>query len=164
MKRIHVELFSCLSSLRSMHTRASQAASTLNTPLKQVLPTLGRAPAAPKKEKILRFRSWVVDGIRRCPSLESYSEEVKKRRMEKKMSKLREEERRIYEKWNIRHKYLKWTPMEVELISDRTLLLFLYEKFVMPSSQPRNSHEKTFFQLMGEAIIDRLHRLESNLV
>lgn len=115
---------------------------------KKALPSLSNPPSAPKKRTPPLWRPWVVEKIRILPSL--IEEEQ-----------LRQEERREYETWHIRSKYLRWTPMEIERIDDRDLLHFLHQKYAFPASQPRNEEEVAYLQLMSEAILNRLLNLNT---
>lgn len=115
------------------------------------IPSLLSPPQAPRVTTKPHWRPWRLEGLRLPLPFESEEE-----RKERKLRQLKEEERAEYEQWQIRPKYLLYTPMEVEEIEDVDFLRFLYAKYAFPSSQPRNRREEAFFDIMKETITYRL--------
>ena len=126
-----------------------------SSPVKGI-PSLLHPPQAPRRDRRPLFRPWILDGLRLPFPIRS---KTQKRRV---MRRLRQEEREQYESWPIRPKYLSWTPMEVEELKDVNLLEFLYQKYGFPASQPRNSKEEAFFDIMKETILFTLMSVKAN--
>ena len=131
----------------------------LPTPAMKGIPSLSSPPKAPRKSKTRSWRSWRLEGRRLLFPVE---DETKRRN--RKLKRLREEEREEYQRWPIQHKYLKWTPMEIEEINNLNLLHFLYGKYAFPSSQPQNDKERTFLDIMKETILFRMLSLKHGIL
>ena len=58
----------------------------------------------------------------------------------------------------IREKYLRWTPEDVKEIDDLDMLETL-RSYYTPASQPQNHFEVAYFDLMLEAVNNRLYVL-----
>ena len=115
------------------------------------IPSLLSPPQAPKIKAKPLWRPWLLEDLRLPLPFEDEEERGKR-----KLRQAKEEERAEYERWPIRRKYLKWTPLEVDEIEDANLLQFLFSKYAFPSSQPRNGKETAFFDIMKERILFRM--------
>ena len=116
--------------------------------------TLSNPPKTPKKAPAPIWRSWSSLDISPFPD---FGEEEKDEAavLEAKWKEA-DEEREVLEKWNVRSKFLTWTPCEVRLIDDKDCLNRIYQKFIHPHSRPRNADETLFHHLMVTAVLDRI--------
>jgi hypothetical protein len=55
----------------------------------------------------------------------------------------------------VRPKYLFWSPEDIMEMDDKETLLWLREKY-QPLSQPQNCVEERYFEIMIEAVNDRM--------
>ena len=58
----------------------------------------------------------------------------------------------------VRSKFLNLNPKDVAEMENRTFLNIIKEWY-FPTSQPRNSYEEAYCQVMREAVDNRLHEL-----
>ena len=121
--------------------------------------SLENPPNAPKKAPTPPWRTWALVGIPPFPNLSTEEEEEKAALKEEKEWATAETEREFLERSAIRPKLLAWTPREVKMIDNPQTLNFLHKKFAFPHSQPRNVDEQIFYQMMVEAVVDRMTAL-----
>ena len=113
--------------------------------------SLTNPPSAPKKRTLPLYRPWKLQGLR-LP----FPEEFGKARKARQWKRLIEEERAEYERWPIRRKFLRWTPMEIEEMNSAEELTLVYNLYVCPASQPHNSKEDAYLNIMRESILFRM--------
>ena len=121
--------------------------------------SLANPPTAPRKTAAPLWRPWAMIAIPKCPNFGTEEEEEAKELETELEFRTQEEERAIYESWEIRPKYLRWTPSEVLDIENKETLKFLYERYKFPSSQPRNTDEILYLEIMSETIVERIASL-----
>ena len=129
-----------------------------SSPLNTVY-SLSNPPKAPKKAPAPKWREWAVVAIPPCPNFETEEEEEKAALALEEEWEVIDAEREIIETWNLRPKLLRWTPSEVQFIDCKDTLKFLYRRFALPYSQPRNADEILFHHMMVEAVLDRMTSL-----
>lgn len=109
------------------------------------------------------WREWAVVAIPPFPNLETEEEDEKAALSLEYEWDIIDAEREILEGWELRPKFLRWTPSEVQMIDSKETLQFLYERFACPSSQPRNIDEIIYHQMMAEAVLERMIVLHLDL-
>lgn len=119
-------------------------------------------PAAPRKPAAPLWRPWVLAGIPPFPNLSTEEEEEEKELAREEATQRKEEEEALYSTWDVRPKFLRWTPAVIEEVEDSELLFFLYSRFAYPSSQPRNADEAAYCAIISEALIHRMAELRIN--
>ena len=129
-----------------------------STPAKDPIPNLGNPPPAPTKSAPPLWRPWALEGVQRHLSFDEDEEEEERRYC------ALAQERAKYETWDVRHKYLYWTPLEVREMDSVSFLHYLHRKYALPSSQPRNPDEAGYLDIMSEEILKRLLALRLNSV
>lgn len=118
--------------------------------------TLSNPPKAPKKAPAPIWRTWALEGLPPFPNLEKEEEEEKAALALEEEWAIIDVEREILESWNLRPKFLRWTPSEVQFIECKDTLKFLHRRYALPSSQPRNADEILYHHMMVEAVLDRM--------
>ena len=121
--------------------------------------SLSNPPRTPRKKAAPVWRTWALVALPLCPDFAKEEEEEKVFLKHNEEIEVAEVEREVLESWAIRPRYLNWTPSEVALIDSEITLMLLYKKHTFPKSQPRNTDEIVFHQMMMEAILDRMTTL-----
>lgn len=113
-------------------------------------------PAAPRKAAAPLWRPWALVGLRPLPDLERAECELEE---EERRRKRLEAEEAIYAEWEVRPKFLRWTPGVIAELEDAEELYNLHQRFAFPASQPRNADETIFCAMVAESIVRRMAEL-----
>jgi hypothetical protein len=106
-------------------------------------PSLANPPNAPKKPSLFKRRRGMLSNI---PKLVLPEDEPTPEK----------EWRALARSGYVRPKFLLWNPEDVHEMDDWDTLMWLREKY-HPFSQPQNSFEEAYLQLMLDAINDRMY-------